>query len=106
MCLWENHRSLNGKETFLCSPHSSRFRLEEDWEKLSSHLFHNRDGRWDVTDDFTTSFLLFFSVLHCPLGFGELQACPFPDAVFPPLLLSAMSSSPFHCALQDGFGQT
>ena len=43
--------------------------------------------------------------LFCPLRLGELQACPFPDVVFPPLPLSA-SSSPFHCALQDGFGQT
>ena len=47
-----------------------------------------------------------FSVSHCPLGPGELQTCPLPDVVFPPLLLSALSSSPFHCALQDGFGQT
>ena len=23
-----------------------------------------------------------FPVLHCPLGLGELQACPFPDATF------------------------
>ena len=48
----------------------------------------------------------FFPVLHCSLGLGELQACPFPDVVFPPLPLSALSSSPFHCALQDGFVQT
>ena len=47
-----------------------------------------------------------FPVLHCPLGLAELQACPFPDVVFPPLPLSALSSSPFHHALQDGFGQT
>ena len=50
-----------------------------------------------------------FSILTCsplPLGLAELQACPFPDVVFPPLPLSALSSSPFHCALQDGFGQT
>ena len=47
-----------------------------------------------------------FPVLHCPLGLGELQACPFPDVVFPPLPPSALSSSPFHCASQDGFGQT
>ena len=47
-----------------------------------------------------------FPVLHCPLGLCKLQACPFPDVVFPPLPLSALSSSPFHCALQDGFGQT
>ena len=32
--------------------------------------------------------------LACPLA--ELQACPFPDIVFPPLPLSALSSSPFH----------
>ena len=31
---------------------------------------------------------------------------PFPDVVYPPLLLSALSSSSFHCALQVGFGQT
>ena len=45
-------------------------------------------------------------VSFCPLGLAELQACPFPDVVFPPLPLSALSSSPFHCALQDGVGQT
>ena len=47
-----------------------------------------------------------FPVFHCPLGLGELQACPFPDDVFPLLPLSALSSSPFNCAFQDGFGQT
>ena len=51
-------------------------------------------------------FPLFFSVLHCLLGLGELQACLFPGVVFPPLFLSALSSSPFHCALQDSFDQT
>ena len=70
------------------------------------HLFLIRGGRWGTTDDFGTSFLHFPPVLHCPLGLGELQACPFPDVVFPPFPLSALSSSPFHCALQDGFGQT
>ena len=50
-----------------------------------------------------------FSIFSCsplPSGLAGLQACPFPDVVFPPLSLSALSSSPFHCALQDGFGQT
>ena len=46
-----------------------------------------------------------FPVLYCPLGLGELQARPFPNVVFPPLPLFAFSSSPLHCALQDGFGQ-
>ena len=31
----------------------------------------------------------FSPVLHCPLGPDELQACPFPDVVFPLLPLSA-----------------
>ena len=69
------------------------------------HQSLNREGRWGTTDNFATSFLYFFSVLHCPLGLAELQAYPFPDVVFPPFPLSALSSSPFHCALQDGFGQ-
>ena len=39
-------------------------------------------------------------------GLGELQACSFHAVVFPPFPLSALSSSPFHCASQDGFGKT
>ena len=75
------------------------------------HLFLDREARWGTTDDFATSFLhllcsRLLSVLDCPLGLGELQACPFIDVVFPPLRLSAFSTPPFHCALQDGFGQT
>ena len=49
------------------------------------------------------------SIFPCsplPSGTAELQVCPFPDVVFPPLPLSALSSSLFHCALQHGFGQT
>ena len=49
----------------------------------------------------------FFAVLGhrllCPLGLDELQACPFPVVLFPPPLLSALSSFPFHCAWQNGF---
>ena len=75
------------------------------WNYYSSHHLFSREGRLGTTDDFATSFLHFFLILHCPLGLGELQACPFLDVVFQPLL-SALSSSPFHCALQDSFGQT
>ena len=70
----------------------------------SHHLFLNREGRWGTTDDFATSFLHFFPVLQSSLGPAELQACPFRDVVIPPL--SALPSSPFYYALQDGFGQT
>ena len=75
---------------------------------LHHHHHHqslNREGRWGTTDDFATSFL-HFSLFSTALGLAKHQACPFPDVVFPPLPLSASSSSPFHCALQDGFGQT
>ena len=69
------------------------------------HLSLNHWGHW-APKMIPQPFSSIFPVLHCPLGLGELQACPFPDVVFPPLPLSALSSSPFHCALQDGFGQT
>ena len=55
---------------------------------------------------FCNQFSTFFPVLHCPLGLAELQARPFLDVVFSPLPLSALCSSPSHCALQDCFGQT
>ena len=45
------------------------------------------------------------SIFPCyPLssGTGEFQACPFPDVVFPPLPLSALSSPPFHYAVSTG----
>ena len=35
-----------------------------------------------------------FPVLHCLLGLGKLQACPFTDVVFPPLPLSAFFTVP------------
>ena len=54
---------------------------------------------------FPNQFPPFILVFHCPLGLGELQAYPFPNVVFLPLPLSTLSSSPFHCALQDGIGQ-
>ena len=65
---------------------------------LSYHCHHhhqslNREGRWG-TRWFCNQFSPFSPVLHCPLGFAELQACPFPDVAFPPLPLSALSSSP------------
>ena len=59
-----------------------------------------------MTSQPVSSILFLFFVLYCPLGLAELQACPFLGVVFPPLLLSALSPSPFHCALQDDFGQT
>ena len=70
------------------------------------HLSLIREGGWGTTDAFAITFLHFSPVPHCPLGLGDLQACPFPDVVVPSLPLTALSSSPFHCALQDGFGQT
>ena len=45
-----------------------------------------------TTDNFATSFLHF--------SLGELQACPFPDVVLPPLPMSALSSSPFGLVIE------
>ena len=69
------------------------------------HLSLNREGRWG-TSDFLNQFSPFFPVLHCPMGLGELQACPFPDVAFPHLPLSALTSFSVHCAVQNSFGQT
>ena len=76
------------------------------WSLLSSLSFPELQGSLGHHRWFHNQFSPVFSVLRCPLGLGELQACPFPNVVFLPLPLSALSSSPFHCALQDGFGQT
>ena len=84
---------------FLCSLMPQRpQRLGDTWRwwryslilfipYLRGSLGHHR---W-----FRNQFPPFPPVLHCQLGFGELQACPFPNVVFPPLPLSALSSSPF-----------
>ena len=72
----------------------------------SPHLSLNHEGRLGTTADLATSLLHFPLFSTASLGPGELQACPYPDVVFPPLPLSALSSSPFHRALQNGFGQT
>ena len=49
-----------------------------------------------------------FSIFPCsmPAGTCQTPGLSIPNVVFPPLPLSALSYSPFHCALQDGFGQT
>ena len=71
------------------------------------HLSLNREGRWGTTDDFKTSFL-HFDCSPLPSGTCRTPGLSIPRCCLPtsPLPLSALSSSPFHCALQDGFGQT
>ena len=83
---------------------------EEEFESLNmlislSHLSLNREGRLGTTDDFTTSFL-HFSLFSTAL-WDLANSRPVNSLMlFPPLTLSALSSSPFHCALQNGFCQT
>ena len=52
----------------------------------------NCAGHWGTTEDLT-SYSLHLGVLHCPLEHGKLKTCPFSYVVFPPLFLSALSSS-------------
>ena len=70
------------------------------------HLSLSRGGCWGITDDFTTSFL------HFPLFPTALldltNARPVHSLVSSShfiFRLPALSSSPVHCALQDGFSQ-
>ena len=85
---------------------SFRRRLPPPHSSTHIHLSLNLRGCWATTDDFTTSFLHFPLFSTARWGHGELQTCSFPDVVFPPLFLSVLSSSLYHCALQDNFGQT
>ena len=69
------------------------------------HLSPNREGRRGTAGYFTTSFL-HFSLF--PIALWDLaNTRPVHSLMLSSnLFLSALSSSPFHCALQDGFGQT
>ena len=80
--------------------------LKKLYQVLYLILSLNREGRLGTTDDFAASFLHFFMFSTALWALGKLQVCPFPVVVFPLLPPSALSSSPFHCALEDGFGQT
>ena len=77
---------------YICIPLSPCFRIS--WDHINLHLSLNARVVWHYRW-FHNQVPSFFSVLHCPLGLCELQACPFPDVVLPPLLLSALSSSSF-----------
>ena len=101
----EGHTASHSSQTASQSCSVSSWRPSRS---VKNQIFHPqlslvREGRWATTNEILQPV---FSVFPCPLGLAELQACPFPDVVFLPLPLSASSSSPFHCALQDGFGQT
>ena len=71
----------------------------EMYSSSSSSSFPYLEGRWGTTDNFSVSFFHFPLFSTALWDFGELQACPFPDVVFPPLPLSALSSFPFHCKI-------
>ena len=68
------------------------------------HLSLNRRGRrWGTTDVFTISFLhfsLFSTALWDLANSRPVHSLMLSSYLF----LSALSSFPFHCALQDGFG--
>ena len=98
--LTQNTAALNRWAEYCSGPYNYKLHPDTHHHHHQQHHHHhlslNREGRWGTTDDFATSFLHFISVLHCPLRLGDLQACPFPNVVLPPLPLSALSSSSFH----------
>ena len=70
------------------------------------HLFLNREGRWGTKDNFATSFLR-FPCPPLPSGTWRTQGLSISwCCLLASLSLSALSSFPFHYALQDGFDQT
>ena len=72
---------------------------------ISSHQSFNREGRWGTTDNFATSFVHFSLFSTALWDLANSRAVHSLMLSSPPLLLSALSSSPFHCALQGGFCQ-
>ena len=78
------------------------------WLHLNSHLIYPLTSRvvgapQMMSQPVSSIFSLFFTALW---DLANSRPVHFPDVISPPLLLSALSSSSFHCALQDGFGQT
>ena len=69
------------------------------------HQSLNRKGHWSTTDDFATNFLHFSLFSTALWDFPNSRPVHFL-MLSSHLFLSALSSSPFHCALQDDFGQT
>ena len=70
------------------------------------HLSLNREGCWGNTDDFATSFLhfsLFSTALWDLANFRPVHWLMLSSYLF--LCLPCLLP-PFHCALQNGFGQT
>ena len=70
------------------------------------HQSLNREDHWGTTDDFATSFLhfsLFSTALWDLLNSRLIPSLMLPSHLF--LCLPCLLF-PFHCALQDCFGQT
>ena len=91
----------------------SNYSLELQHHTYSVHHHHhnhhqslNREGCWGTTDDFATS------LLHFSLFSTALWDLPNSRPVHSLMLSSHLFLClpcllpPFHCALQDGFGQT
>ena len=85
MCEWLRNSCMNAPQKFENRESMSCRRSHSSPSPVYlSHTIHRgclRHHRW-----LHNQFPPFFSVLHYPLGHGELQACPFFDVVFPLLL--------------------
>ena len=78
----------------------------EDLISSSSHLSLNHEGHWGTTDDFATCFLyisLFSTAVLDLANSRPVHSLMLSSHLF--LCLPCLLP-PFHCALQDGFGQS
>ena len=69
-----------------------------------NHLSLNCKGHWGTTDGFATGFL-HFSLLSTAL-WDLMNTRPVHSLMLSSHFFLCLPSFPFHCALQDGFGQT
>ena len=73
---------------------------------LHLHLSLSSGDRWGSADDFTTRFLHFSLSSTALWDLANSRPVHSPMLSFHLFFLSVLSSSLFHCALRDGFGQT
>ena len=88
-------------------PVEGNYHHHQQQQQQQQQLSFNHEGRWGITDDFITSFLhfsLFSTALWDLANSRPVHFLMLSSHLI--LCLPCLLLRPFHCALQDGFGQT